>query len=740
MRNIKQFNKKYNKRFIISFVLLLSIIFILFVGIIMSYSHKIEYRFQIESKSKLQYVSSQNVISVKKGILSKQDFLKALANNIREEKNFDVNFNLDKFKNYIDIYNFYGMGIVDKDGIFHSTLGNKLDFSQYDYFKNGMNGISEITQDYIYNNGKEMLSIYTVPIYNENKVEMILTASYISEKFSDLLNISSFDGNGESFIINSNGDLVTIPKKSNFKDSNIFKELDKFNNNSFETMKLDILNLKKNYIEYSYDGKDYLGFYEPIKIDDWYLFSYVPKSYIFKEVETLISDIRLMSGYIIIIFCIFSGALFIYYIKYQRKLSSIIFYDKLTNKENYEYLKMVLQNKNIEMEENKSLIVLDIDKFKFINIMYGSNIGDQMIVYLYNTFKEVLPNDEIYRNKADEFVGIINHKDKNEIINKLELLNNRIMEDIKNNVILNMNISIGICKFKGYTSLQRIYSKALIARNKVKGNTNNFYYFFEDETKERFIENGQIELEFITALKNNEFEVWYQPKYNMQSEKIIGAEALVRWRNKNGQLISPGKFIPIFEENGEIIRLDEEIIKLVCQDIREIKSLGYKVVPISINLSRLHICYPGIINKIIRLTKEYNIDSSEIIFEITESALFDDKYSLTNFINELHKLGFKVHMDDYGTGISCLSSLSSFAFDAIKLDKSFIDNIGDEKMNIVIKSTIKMANDLNMEIIAEGIENKEQVDFIFKNNCFIAQGFYFYRPVEKSIYFSLLKK
>ena len=258
--------------------------------------------------------------------------------------------------------------------------------------------------------------------------------------------------------------------------------------------------------------------------------------------------------------------------------------------------------------------------------------------------------------------------------------------------------------------------------------------------KKEFIESGQIESEFDIALQNHEFEVWYQPKYDIRKQEIIGAEALVRWRNKDKKLISPGKFIPVFEKNGQIIRLDEEIINLVFQDVKEMKRLHYKVVPISINLSRLHLYQPDAIEKIEGLVKKYEIEPSQIVFEITESAVLDDKKSLQCLITRLHQLGFKVDMDDYGTGISSLGSLFSFEFDAIKLDKSFIDHIGDRKMDIIIKSTIQMAKDLNLEIIAEGTETKEQVEFLLQNDCSIAQGFYFSKPLEKLDYFTKLEK
>ena len=168
--------------------------------------------------------------------------------------------------------------------------------------------------------------------------------------------------------------------------------------------------------------------------------------------------------------------------------------------------------------------------------------------------------------------------------------------------------------------------------------------------------------------------------------------------------------------------------------------LGYEIHPISINLSRLHLEHQGIVKRIEALLKEYDIDTSKIAFEITESVFLNNNDKLNNIVDELHRLGFKVEMDDYGTGISALSSISESSFDTLKLDKSFIDNIGNLKMDIIIKSTIDMAKKLNMKIIAEGIETQDQVEFLVANNCFIAQGYYFSKPISKNDYFALLSK
>lgn len=201
----------------------------------------------------------------------------------------------------------------------------------------------------------------------------------------------------------------------------------------------------------------------------------------------------------------------------------------------------------------------------------------------------------------------------------------------------------------------------------------------------------------------------------------------------------PGKFIPVFEATGQITQLDEEVLRIVCRDIREVRRRGLPLVPVSVNLSKLHIKKSGILDRVRELTEEYGISQNAISFEITESAAFHDRKSMDSLVSSLHSMGFEVDMDDYGTGSSTLKSLSHTNFDTLKLDKSFIDFIGDKKTDIIIQSTIRMAEKLKMNIIAEGVETEEQVKFLMGSQCFVAQGYYFSRPLDREDYFQKLE-
>lgn len=457
-----------------------------------------------------------------------------------------------------------------------------------------------------------------------------------------------------------------------------------------------------------------------------------------QNINELVSSINIIIITGVLMFAIFALVVIANYINYQKKIAYIVFMDDLTQEKNLEYLKIDFANMTIGEKQKASLVVFDIDKFKTINIIYGAYIGDEILKLIPRVFKQQLPKDYLYKDRADLFIAIVRHNNQEEITQKITPFILEIKKEVEKRWGIPISISMGICEMKYSSDLNEIYNNALIAKNNVKGKVDQFYSFFDENSRKKMIRNTEIETKFLNALEREEFEVWYQPKYDMRNGRIIGVEALLRWREKEEGLLSPGEFIPVFEHNGQIIQLDKEVIRQVCRDVKEISALGIRNVPVSINLSRLHLEYFGIIKTIETLIEKYEIEPFKLSFEITESALIDKAEALDYIVSKLHEIGVTVEMDDYGVGTSTISSLLSSRFDVLKLDKSFIDQIGEVNNDIVIQSTIAMARKLNMEVIAEGIESKHQVDFLIANGCYLGQGFYFSKPLEKKQYIALL--
>ena len=244
-----------------------------------------------------------------------------------------------------------------------------------------------------------------------------------------------------------------------------------------------------------------------------------------------------------------------------------------------------------------------------------------------------------------------------------------------------------------------------------------------------------VEENMERALAAEEFQIYLQPKYNPVTEELSGAEALVRWINQEDGLISPGRFIPIFEKDGFITRLDDYMIAHVAALQMRWLSEGRKVVPVSVNVSRAHFTRPDLAEHICGLVDQYHLPHELLEIELTESAFFDDKEALLQTVNALKKYGFFVSMDDFGAGYSSLNSLKELPLDVLKLDAEFFrGQYEKERGNIVVSEAIRLAKKLNMKIVAEGIEEQDQVTFLAGLGCDMIQGYYFAKPMPANEY------
>lgn len=239
----------------------------------------------------------------------------------------------------------------------------------------------------------------------------------------------------------------------------------------------------------------------------------------------------------------------------------------------------------------------------------------------------------------------------------------------------------------------------------------------------------ELEKDFEEGLKNNEFKIFLQPKFDIKTEKIVGAEALIR-RKKDGKLIMPNSFIPEYERIGIITRLDMFVFESVCKKIREWKEKGYKLIPIAINESRRHLYNKNHVNELEEIVKYYNVNPNLIELELTETVVVENIESAKEAERKVHALGFVVSMDDFGVGYSSFYMLKNINIDILKIDKSFSDEVMEDKRGrIILESIIDMAKKLQIKTVAEGIETKEQLEYLKQIGCDMVQGYYFARPL-----------
>ena len=254
------------------------------------------------------------------------------------------------------------------------------------------------------------------------------------------------------------------------------------------------------------------------------------------------------------------------------------------------------------------------------------------------------------------------------------------------------------------------------------------------------IDNKNIESTFKDELKNGSFVVYYQPKFDIKSGKIIGVEALSRWIN-NGKVVPPGMFVPILEKNGEIVDLDLFVLEKLCKDIHNYRNLGHNIVPASCNLSRRDFEIEDIEQKVIDIIRKYNVRTDDIVIEVTETTNLEENARLAKFIDAMHKNGIKTSIDDFGTGYSSLSVLRDFKVNEIKIDRSFINReVLTNSDEIIIGSIIDMAKRLSINVICEGVETIQQADFLIRLGCNNAQGFLYSKPLPKEEFEAMLQR
>ena len=380
-----------------------------------------------------------------------------------------------------------------------------------------------------------------------------------------------------------------------------------------------------------------------------------------------------------------------------------------------------------------ALIFLDLDNFKDINDSMGHNFGDKILKETSKILLGVLrENDIISRIGGDEFIIVLPEvEDELRIVNvatriKDELLNSVIFENFRYSVTASMGITIYP---KDGEDVDTLVKNADIAMYKSKDLGKNSYFFFTDELNKKVQAKLDMQIVMQNALDNNKFELYYQPKVDIKTGKIIGCEALIRLIDDNGKIISPLEFIPIAEENNFIIPLGKWILKEAISQIKSWENTPLKDVKISINVSAKQFNDNSFVDTISKHIKQ--IDSSKFDIELTESVFVFSFEENLKIINSIKKLGITISLDDFGTGYSSLSYLKKIPFDTIKIDKSFIDDLEDKSDDkLFINMIVSIAKSLKFIVVAEGVETQTQLDYLKKIDCDLYQGYLCSKPLK----------
>ena len=417
----------------------------------------------------------------------------------------------------------------------------------------------------------------------------------------------------------------------------------------------------------------------------------------------------------------------------KNRLYNLAFYDSITGHYNWNHLVAFL-----EMPQNKGItdyafVHFDIKEFRVINEVYGHIAANRVLC---NVVEAMNNADFVYESARchnDNFAMMIKDMPEEETIEKLQKFFDRLSH-LPEDPNYKIFYRCGFVPMQKAMSLgNRVADAGKMAQALGQNHNKTEIITYSDKMHNDISWGNYIKAYVETAIENDEFVVYLQPKFDIHKEVLKGAEALIRWNYKNKEFLSPGRFIPFFEKDGSIGKIDDIVLKKVCEALARWKSEGKKLYPVSINLSRNRMYDKDLISHLSSIVDEYGIDHNIIDFELTESAGYDNTDHMINVLEELRAAGYKISMDDFGTGYSSLSLLTKMPLDTLKIDKSFVDNVSTaserEEDIIVVKHIITLAKELGFTCLAEGAESKPQVDRLRDLGCEVIQGYYYSKPI-----------
>ena len=411
-------------------------------------------------------------------------------------------------------------------------------------------------------------------------------------------------------------------------------------------------------------------------------------------------------------------------------------YDALTGLNNKEFFYELAGSRILsDPDTDFKIICCDIDNFKLVNERYGQRRGDEVLQFcaaLPQT--RHLPHLLSGRISGDVFAVLIREEMEEAWLSFM----NQLVEDAP---VPHLEIKYGVYNVDDRSlSVGTMCDRALLALEGIKHQYGKHVAYYDDSVRQGLLKQQQILDHMEEALSEHQFRVYFQPKHDLHTDRTGGAEALVRWIHKDLGFMSPGLFIPLFEKNGFITRLDFYIWEEVCKYLKELKESGFAQIPVSVNVSRIDFDVPDLADQIAALADKYGIDHSYLHIEVTESASAEDPKQVEETVARLHDKGFKIELDDFGSGYSSLSTLRELKLDTLKLDMSLIRQDHVNPYRSVLEFSIQLAKFLGLETVAEGVETQEECDRLRSLGADLIQGYYYSKPLPAEQFKEYLKE
>lgn len=699
-----------------------------------------------ETQRYLSELSKQTSTRVEQNIARNMSQLREVSSNLSQVATNDA-IGQKIIDTSLEENGFSWIGYVNQKGTLYIKDHTSVNIGKLDVVRDAMHkqqsGVSKQLEQLYGEDG----ILYAVPFYVKGETKGAMVAWNSTADLQLLSDTDTFNGVGFSYIISQNGEFImhSSNRYAVFQEQGFYESIEDVadidRGSSLHTMMADLQARKSGTLHYTVH-KDVRGeseertlYYTPLQEGSWYLLSIAPSMIYAENIQGFTNFSVMINVFIFLVF----GILIIYILfsnnKFNKEIYRVAYVDPITGGFTAPRFEKELQRLLSDFHPF-AFVSLDIRKFKLINDSFGSGDGDRVLHYVHGCLQSILKSDEfVARISSDTYNLILQTTDAAEIRRRLEDVTeavNSYNQTREHTYYLPLDCGVYIVTDRSI-DIVNIRDRANTARKNNKNRTGRYVcscVFYDDLDRVQMLKEKKMENTMEQALASGEFIVYLQPKINLAKSEIVGAEALVRWNSPKDGLISPGEFIPFFEKNGFIVKLDLYVFDCVCRLLKDWNARGIKAVPISVNLSRNHLSDPQFLERFEAIQKKYGVASSLLEFELTETVVFENLELLKNVIEQIHAAGFQCSMDDFGSGYSSLNVLKEIPVDILKLDGVFFDKEGDPRGNDVVESAIELARKLGMKTVAEGVETFSQVEFLKNAACDMVQGYVFSKPLS----------
>ncbi|MBO5137852.1 MAG: EAL domain-containing protein [Spirochaetaceae bacterium] len=742
--------KKRTRHLVIPFVIAFAVVMAVVSCVYAGYLQRVNENFEKDNNSHVMELALQSARLVNERVARNHLALEQMASTLYKSENLFSDAVLSYLEGKTTSLGAIRVDLALPDGTaVASTSDHKIitgfNLGDREYFKRSLAGescVQFLKESRV--DGQEIF-VCSVPVYQDKGVAGVLLGVYDIKSLEKLLVLDDSLNDSFSLLLAEDGNIIIGNNRaefSTFENSffTILANAEYAENYSRTELENSIFDRETTLSCMEINDTVYFTSLNPLDFGNCYLVTMFPAKTITKASEEF-TELTILLAVLEMLLIASLGFFFVWvYRKNRQDLYDMAFKDSVTGGGNNIWFKY--ESESILKKADGSsyaLIMLDIDNLKILNDTYGYEAGNRVLEYVYNYVSSILVSGELVaRVMQDDFVLLLKYYTNDVLSERLQMLASKLniynttVVGTDENYIISLSAGVYVIEDTSMDMLS-IEDRAYMALHSAKKMQGSLVRcaFFQEQDRIRLLEEKRIENCMEEALANNEFVVYLQPKYNISTNTVSGAEALVRWVDPERGLIPPNKFIPLFERNGFIFNVDLFVFEKVCQMLRSELDRGYEPHRVSVNLSRSYLNKPNFLDEFKKICKKYDIPPKYIELELTETVIFENMELLIYIISEMHSFGFTCSLDDFGSGYSSLNMLKSVPVDVLKLDKEFFsepDKVSDRGTS-VIESVIELAQKLDMKTVSEGVEKEWQVELLRKAKCDMVQGFYYSKPV-----------